>query len=222
MPEPTEGPDAVRRVADVSRETLDALNRYADLLRRWQRTTQLVAPSTLPHLWWRHMADSAQLLALAPGARRWADLGSGGGFPGVVIAICSIGVEGALVHLIESNARKCAFLRAVIRETGAPARVHDARVEAVLPSIAHDLDVVTSRALAPLPELLRLAAPALRAGVIGLFIKGEDARRELTAAERIWNMRAELLPSLTDPKAAIIRIQDLGTPESGGPSERHS
>ena len=222
MPEPTEGPDAVRRVADVSRETLDALNRYADLLRRWQRTTQLVAPSTLPHLWQRHMADSAQLLALAPGARRWADLGSGGGFPGLVIAICSIGVEGARVHLIESNARKCAFLRAVIRETGAPARVHDARVEAVLPSIAHDLDIVTSRALAPLPELLRLAAPALRAGVIGLFIKGEDARRELTAAERIWNMRAELLPSLTDPKAAIIRIQDLGTPESGGPSERHS
>src|SRR5918912_2469352 len=115
MPALPEGPDAVRRVAGVSRETLDALSRYADLLCRWQRTTQLVAPSTLPHLWRRHMADSAQLLALAPGARRWADLGSGGGFPGLVIAICSIGVEGARAHLIESNARKCAFLRAVIR-----------------------------------------------------------------------------------------------------------
>jgi 16S rRNA (guanine527-N7)-methyltransferase len=222
MPEFPEGPEAVRAIADVSRETLDALSLYADLLRRWQRTTQLVAPSTLDTLWSRHMADSAQLLRLAPGARRWADLGSGGGFPGLVVALCMRGVEGALVHLVESNARKCAFLRAVIRETGAPARVHDARIEAVLPSLAHELDVVTARALAPLSKLLRLAAPALRAGCIGLFMKGEEARGELTAAERIWNMRAELLPSLTDPKAAIIKVEDLGTPESGGPSERHS
>ena len=222
MPGLPEGPEAVRAIADVSRETLDALSLYADLLRRWQRTTQLVAPSTLDTLWSRHMADSAQLLRLAPGARRWADLGSGGGFPGLVVAICCIGRDGARVHLIESNARKCAFLRAVIRETGAPARVHDARIEAALPPLAAELDAVTARALAPLPELLRLAAPALRAHATGLFMKGEDARRELTAAERIWNMRAELLPSLTDPKAAIIRIQDLGTPESGGPSERHS
>ena len=222
MPGLPEGPEAVRAIADVSRETLDALSLYADLLRRWQRTTQLVAPSTLDTLWSRHMADSAQLLRLAPGARRWADLGSGGGFPGLVVALCMRGVEGALVHLVESNARKCAFLRAVIRETGAPARVHDARIEAVLPSLAHELDVVTARALAPLSKLLRLAAPALRAGCIGLFMKGEEAQGELTAAERIWNMRAELLPSLTDPKAAIIKVEDLGTPESGGPSERHS
>src|SRR5919202_3217305 len=124
MPEFPEGPEAVRRVADVSRETLDALSLYADLLRRWQRTTQLVAPSTLPQLWSRHMADSAQLLRLAPGARRWADLGSGGGFPGLVLAVCLTGTEGALVHLVESNARKCAFRHAVIRATGALARVH--------------------------------------------------------------------------------------------------
>ena len=222
MPDCPEGPEAVRRVADVSRETLDALSLYAELLRRWQRTTQLVAPSTLETLWSRHMADSAQLLRLAPDARRWADLGSGGGFPGLVVAICRIGRDGACVHLIESNARKCAFLRAVIRETGAPARVHDARIEAALPAIAAELDVVTARALAPLSELLRLAAPALRAHATGLFMKGEDARRELTAAERIWNMRAELLPSLTDPKAAVVKIAGLEPRDPGGTSERHS
>ena len=155
------------------------------------------------------MADSIQLLRLAPQARRWADLGSGGGFPGLVIAIGLAGTEGAEVHLIESNARKCAFLRAVARATGAPARIHDARIETALPPLAPTLQVVTARALAPLSDLLGLTASALQAGAMGLFMKGEDARRELTEAERSWIVRARFAPSLTDPKAGIVIVEGL-------------
>jgi 16S rRNA (guanine527-N7)-methyltransferase len=133
----------------VSRETESRLDRYLDLLVTWQAKTNLVAPSTLPHLWTRHVADSLQLLSLAPTARIWVDLGSGGGFPGVVLASALADTPGAMVHLVERNAKKAAFLREAIRITSAPAIVHLAGIGDIVESIEGRVDCVTARALAP-------------------------------------------------------------------------
>src|SRR5690606_37210828 len=140
---------------------------YVDLLRRWQDVKNLVGPRTLDQIWTRHIADSAQLLRLAPDARRWIDIGSGAGFPGLVLAILMREEPDREVHLVESNSRKCAFLRAVSRETGARAQVHAGRIQDVLPRLG-GADVLTARALAPLPELLTLGKDLLRTGALGL------------------------------------------------------
>ena len=176
---------------------------YAGLLERWQKAVNLVAPSTIPDLWGRHMLDSAQLWPLLPPAtKRLIDLGSGAGFPGLVLAILGV----PEVHLIESDQKKAAFLREVARETAAPATVHCRRIETVEP---FPVEIVTARALAPLPRLLELAAPFLEAGAIGLFLKGESAAEELTEARRQWTMTVTAEPSRTNPQGAILRVESL-------------
>ena len=196
----------------VSHETESRLDLFVNLFLRWQKAVQLVAPSTLSKLWTRHIADSLQLVALAPEATRWADLGTGGGFPGLVIAIAIASRPGATVHLIESDTRKAAFLREAARITDAPATVHNERVESAAERIGA-VDVVTARALAPMAKQLSLAYPLLSAGVRGLFLKGQDVDSELTEAAKSWSIDTSIQPSLTDARGRIVvvnRAQPLG------------
>ena len=175
----------------------------------WQRRMNLVASSTEATLWTRHVADSLQLLALAPEARIWADLGAGGGFPGMVIACALADNPGAHVHLVESNGKKAAFLHEAVRATGVPATVHARRIEDFVKNAPAPIDVVAARALAPLPKLLALAYPLLKTGTLGLFPKGQDVARELTEAAKCWKIQASLSPSRTDPKAQIVIVRGL-------------
>jgi 16S rRNA (guanine527-N7)-methyltransferase len=201
LPEPL-APEAFQAETGVSRETLDRLQRYADALVRWQARINLVAPATLPDLWSRHMLDSAQLLPLIPaGARRLIDLGSGAGFPGLVLAILGV----PEVHLIEADSRKCAFLREAARLAGAGSiTVHNRRIEA-MPAEAYD--VVTARALAPLPELLKLARRFAGPGTVYLFPKGRGLAEELIKAPETATMRPDRIASRTDPGAAILKLE---------------
>ena len=192
----------------VSRETSARLEVLASELARWQAIKNLVGPATVRQVWTRHVADSLQLLDLAEGARTWLDLGSGAGFPGLVIAIAGQD-HGLAVHLVESNARKCAFLRHVVRLTGAPATVHPDRIETSVPSFVRKADIVSARALAALPELLAWTEPLLTTGTVGLFPKGRDAAAELTEAEKLWRFDVKILPSRTDSEARILRIAHL-------------
>ncbi len=193
---------------DVSRETKERLDLLERELRRWQAIKNLVGPGTLDHVWDRHIVDSLQLLDLAPAARIWLDLGSGAGFPGLVLAIA--GAErGLQVHLVESNSRKCAFLRHIARLTGVQATVHEARLETVIPDFVGRADVVSARALASLAMLLDWTAPLLKAGTIGLFPKGRDVEIELTEARKKWTFEADILPSRTDSEARILRITSI-------------
>ena len=198
----------MRGLLPVSRETEARLDRYAALLGRWQRAKNLVAPSTLDTLWTRHFADSAQIVPLAPKARRWVDLGSGAGFPGLVVAMMLAGVPGVRVDLVEANARKCAFLRAVIRETGAPAHVHAVRIEAFLDGLTDPVDVITARALAPLSELVAMTAPQIRRGAPGIFHKGADLDTELAAAATCWDLSFDRVQSRTDASGALLIVRD--------------
>ncbi|WP_371260849.1 16S rRNA (guanine(527)-N(7))-methyltransferase RsmG [Bradyrhizobium sp. Cp5.3] len=188
---------AALKLAPVSRETEDRLDRYITLLREWQAKTNLVAPSTLPHLWTRHIADSLQLVSLAPSAKRWADLGSGGGFPGVVLACALAGTAGASVHLVERIAKKAAFLREAIRITASPGVVHLAEIGDNVDRITGPVDCVTARALAPLHQLIGFAEPLMRNGAKALFLKGQDVEAELTEAAKYWNIQPQLHQSRT-------------------------
>jgi 16S rRNA (guanine527-N7)-methyltransferase len=188
---------------DVSRETWDALELLVELLVRWNPTVNLVSPGDLPNLWDRHIADSLQLVPLIdPVPERAIDLGSGAGFPGLILAITT----GIPFDLIEADQRKSAFLREAIRVTSAPARVHTTRIEAAAVAPA---PLLTARALAPLPKLLPLAAPLLAPNGTCLFLKGANVQTELTDAAAGWHMRAENIPSRTSPGACILRITDL-------------
>jgi len=200
--------EAALALVPVSRETGERLDLLAGELRRWQAVKNLVGPKTLERVWTRHIADSLQLLDYVPGARTWLDIGSGAGFPGLVLGIAAIERPGMSVDLVESNGRKCAFLRHVVRLTGAPVRVHEARVEAAIGGFT-GFDVVTARALAPLPQLLAWTEPLLTSGTLGLFPKGREAEAELTEAAKSWTLRAELLPSRTDSEARVVRIHSL-------------
>jgi len=193
----------------VTRETLHRLDRFVATLLAWQRRMNLVASSTEATLWTRHVADSLQLLALAPEARIWADLGSGGGFPGVVIACALADIPGAHVHLVESSSKKASFLREAVRATGVPATVHARRIEDFVKNAPVPIDVVTARALAPLPKLLVLTYPLLKTGTLGLFPKGQDVARELTEVAKCWKIQASLSPSRTDPKAQVVIVRGL-------------
>jgi 16S rRNA (guanine527-N7)-methyltransferase len=192
----------------VSRETLARLDRFVGLLLEWQQTRNLIAASTIPNIWTRHIADSLQLLDLAPQAKTWVDLGSGGGFPGLVLACALAEKPGAKVHLVESTAKKCAFLQAVTDDLKLPAEVHNRRVENFIPAFPR-ADVVTARALAPLPKLLGMAFPLLKKGTLGLFPKGQDVGGELTEAAKYWSIRHKLLPSRTDERGRIVAIESL-------------
>jgi 16S rRNA (guanine527-N7)-methyltransferase len=192
----------------VEDATLAGLTRYADLLVKWQRAINLVSAKSLTDLWRRHMLDSAQLYPMIPpGARTLVDLGSGAGFPGLVLAILARGESRDLaVHLIESDHRKAAFLREVSRETDARAVIHAGRIETVAPFAA---DVVTARALAPLDRLLVLARPFIGPQTICLFPKGQDVVSELTEATKGRSIRVERSPSRSDPAATILRLTEI-------------
>lgn len=205
----SDGPELLAALPDVSRETSARLVAYAELLVKWQARINLVSKGTLPDLWRRHMLDSAQVFRLLPSPTRvLVDLGSGAGFPGLVLA--AMGVPE--VHLIEADGRKCAFLREAARVMGVSVVVHHARIEAVPPFAA---DVVTSRALAPLAQLLHYAEPFLRraqpAGKGGqcLFLKGRGGEDELTLATKEWNMSVERVTSLSDPDGLILRLSEV-------------
>jgi 16S rRNA (guanine527-N7)-methyltransferase len=187
----------------VSRETMERLDNFAALLLQWSEKLNLVAEGDRELLWTRHIADSLQLLPLIRDhSPPFVDLGSGAGFPGLVLAIGS----GQHVHLIEADHRKAAFLREAARTTAATVTVHAKRIEAVtLPPVS----VVTARALAPLPKLLALAQPLLKPGGVLLALKGRYAKQELTAAQAHWNMQAAAIPSRTDPAASILQISDI-------------
>jgi 16S rRNA (guanine527-N7)-methyltransferase len=199
---------------DLSAETIGRLDRFVDLLLTWQRQTNLIAPSTVPSLWTRHVADSLQLLDLidSPYAkpRIWLDLGSGGGFPGMVIACALTNVPGTQVHLVESNLKKAAFLREAIRETKAPGIVHAVRIESLVPTLdAITVDYVTARALAPLPDLLKMIAPFIKKGAKALLLKGQDLDHELTEATKHWHIEAESVPSRTSKAGRILVVHTL-------------
>ncbi len=205
---------AFRAAADVSRETLDRLERYAALLEKWNRAINLVARGSVADLWRRHMLDSAQLWPLLPAPqgrpRRILDLGSGAGFPGLVLAIMAASDGDLEVHLVEVDRKKAAFLREAARIAEASVILHVQRIESLAP---FPVDAVTARACAPLPRLLDYAAPFLRKTQpgalppVGLFLKGREVDRELTEAREKWKIEAELLPSRTDVTARILRIQ---------------
>ena len=200
---------AALALTPVSRETESRLDRYIDLLVTWQAKTNLVAPSTLPHLWTRHVSDSLQLLSLALTAKIWVDLGSGGGFPGVVLACALADTPGAMVHLVERNAKKAAFLREAIRITSAPATVHLAGIGDIVDSIKGRVDCVTARALAPLHQLVGFAEPLVKQGAKALFLKGQDVEAELTEATKYWNIEPRLHSSRTGGHGWIVELDRI-------------
>lgn len=196
-------PEAFAETAGVDAETRERLSVYADLLRTWQKRINLVGPATLDDLWRRHMLDSAQLLPLIPPETdSLLDLGSGAGFPGLVLAV--LGVRG--VNLVESDARKCAFLQEAARITGTDVTLHRRRIEDLTP---FKVDAITSRACAPLPKLLDLVEPFLSLGTICVFPKGKTAQQELTDSQKNWIIRASRITSLTDPLAQILKLEDI-------------
>jgi 16S rRNA (guanine527-N7)-methyltransferase len=194
----------------VSRETETLLDALVADLRRWQAVKNLVGPATLDHVWTRHVADSAQLAGLvAVAATRWVDLGSGAGFPGLVVAAVLSGRPGFVMNLVESNARKCAFLRETARKLALPVQVHAGRIEDVLPTLPAPVDVVSARALAPLPQLLALADPLLKTGALGVFPKGRDLESELTDSAQFWRISSSTVPSVVDPEGCILLVRSL-------------
>jgi 16S rRNA (guanine527-N7)-methyltransferase len=210
QPRRIDTPEAFRDAFAVSRETVERLTIYANLLRRWQKTINLVAPSTLDDVWHRLFADSALLWADRPAdARNWLDLGSGAGFPGLVLAILGVGGNSRHV-LVESDSRKAAFLREVARETGVAVDIMCMRVEnpGTRAKIG-PIDCVTARALAPLPRLLELAAPYFEFSTLGLFPKGREVAAEIEEAARTWQFAYELKPSITEENARVLLLKAL-------------
>lgn len=199
-------PEAFAAATGADQAGLARLRQYLSLLEKWQRRINLVAASTLADPWRRHMLDSAQLLPLLParggGELTIADLGSGAGFPGLVLALMNAG----RVTLIESDSRKCAFLREVIRVTGVSARVEETRIEALEPLAA---DVVTARACAPLPLLLGYVSRHLVPEGTALLLKGCTAAVELTQAGKTWMMSVDLMPSQSDPSGHVIKLTSI-------------
>ena len=209
---PVTSPETLAEAYEISRENRERLITYEALLQRWNAVQDLVAPSTLADAWQRHFADSAQLLALAPAeVDNWVDLGSGAGFPGLVVAILLPPRPNLRVHLIESNGRKCAFLRDVARATRAPVEIHDQRIESVTnQATLRNVSVVSARALAPLDKLITLAEPFFGPKTVGLFLKGRDAAAEIDEARRKRAFDCEAHPSLTDAEGRVVEIIRLG------------
>lgn len=206
MQHEADGPGVVESLLPVSRETVARLEAFVALVRKWQPAENLIAPSTLPSIWRRHVADCAQLVALFPDVYRWLDLGSGAGFPGMVLGCLLAEKEGAAVHLVESNSRKCAFLRAAVRETGAPVVVHQGRIEAVVDGWRDPVDMITARALAPLGRLLALAAPLLPE-TPAAFFKGADFVREIDETTQSWDLDLVKHTSRIDEHGVILEIR---------------
>ncbi len=198
----------------VPPETEARLAVYVDLLARWRKVTNLISEASFAEVWTRHIADSAQLLALAPHAQRWVDMGSGAGFPGMVIAIQLADVAGARVHCLESDQRKCAFLREVARATGAPAEIHAIRIESIDPESLAPVDAVTARALAPLPRLLEFAKVWIAQGAVGVFPRGRSAEAQLETTPAAQDFAIEFVASKLDPEAVILRLRSASKARS--------
>ena len=202
-----QGRNALVQVSGVTPDALAAFDAYAALLARWQARINLVGPKTLETLWHRHFLDSAQLFMHLPaGAGTLCDIGSGGGFPGLVLAIMTAHQGGPAVTLIESDARKAAFLREASRVCCADATIINARAEAVEVPLA---DVVTARACAPLPRILPWVFGLLRGDGTAFLLKGANWRDELTAAEKNWTMTLSEIPSRTDTSGVILKLEGL-------------
>jgi 16S rRNA (guanine527-N7)-methyltransferase len=200
---------AALALTPVSRETEARLDRYVDLLLEWQAKTNLVSPATLPNLWTRHISDSLQLLPLAPTAKIWVDFGSGGGFPGVVLACALTETADAMVHLVERNAKKAAFLREALRVTNSLGSVHLADIGDIVDRISGKVDCVTARAVAPLHQLVGFAEPLVRRGAKALFLKGQDVETELTEATKYWNIKPHLHSSRTGGHGWIVELDQI-------------
>jgi 16S rRNA (guanine527-N7)-methyltransferase len=192
---------------DATSSNARDLDIFIERLARWRKITNLVSDATFADVWSRHIADCGQLLELAPLAKRWVDMGSGAGFPGMVIGILLKGIEGAEIHCIESDRRKCAFLREVARATGAPVAVHPTRVEEVDARSLLPVDAVTARALAPLSQLVELAQVWLANGAIGIFPRGRSANEQIEAFPNQEQFQIETLPSKVEPEARIVRLR---------------
>lgn len=187
----------------IDAEVAERLDRFAAQLVKWQKAINLVSAKTLPQLWERHILDSLQLVPLVPeGARTIVDVGSGAGFPGLILAL----LNRWDVHLVESDIRKSVFLRDSARLCGVAVTVHATRIESL---DAPQADVITARALAPVAELLRLTAGLRQIGTIHLFPKGRGAEAELTEAEKTWTLAVDRIRSLTDPDAVILKIGEV-------------
>jgi 16S rRNA (guanine527-N7)-methyltransferase len=212
-----DGPAAFQRLFAVSRETIRRLELYESLLQRWQKAVNLVAPGSLGDVWHRHFADSAQLARLVPpGATAIVDLGSGGGFPGLVLAMMLAERSAARVSLVESDTRKVAFLREVARQAGVVVDILAARIESrETQTMIGTVDVVTGRALAPLNRLLGWARPFFAAGTVGLFLKGRGVLREIEEAGAVWRFEVELVSSLTDAAGRVAVIRHLAAKTEG-------
>lgn len=227
-------PEAFQEAFGVSRETLDRLRTYEGLLKAWQKAVNLVSPSTLDQVWHRHFADSAQLFALAgfnspspsrpheggeesQGGKNWLDLGSGGGFPGLVLAILLVErLPAARMTLVESDARKAAFLGEVARKTGLVVEIRVERSEKTATQAnSVSRDVITARALAPLPKLLGLAQPFFSPHTVALFPKGREAELEVEEARERFEFDFSLAPSLTDDEARIVIVRNLAARTEG-------
>lgn len=197
---------------NVSRESKSRLETYVSLLLAWQQRINLIGSSTAPQIWERHIADTLQLISLLPPETRViADLGSGAGIPGLILAIAT----GHHVRLYESNGKKCAFLREAIRQTQAPAAVYQNRIEDIGPAMNEPpADVVVARAFAPLDRLLQYARPFLDRGAVGLFHKGQDIELELTRATKYWKLTAKTHPSAIDSKGVILEVTEAHRVES--------
>lgn len=201
-----ESADDFARVSGATADQMDRLETYRALLAEWNEKMNLVGPATLAVFWNRHVLDSAQLYDLEPEAAIWADLGTGAGLPGIVLAVLGRGRPGFHVHLVESMQKRCRFLEEVVRRLDLPATVHNARAE----DLKLKVDVVTARACAPLTRLLAFARPYLKSGAVGLFLKGQDVQAELEEARRDWDLEAEVLQSRSDERGRIVKVRRLG------------
>lgn len=204
-----DGPACLDRFDFLTERARADLETYIALLRKWQATHNLVSAATLDHVWSRHVLDSAQLLAAVPPVKRWIDLGSGAGFPGMVIAILLASTDGAHVTLVESNNKKCAFLRAVARATDAPVDVACERIESFATRPQDGVDVVSARALAPFADLCRMAAPLMGPETVLLLLKGQDFVHEEQEASKCWGYDLVIKDSVTDPGGRIIAVRNL-------------
>ena len=209
MSEATYGPEQFQAETGVSRETLERFETWRRLLEETSAHTNLVGRGTLTEFWHRHALDSWQVFELMPEARRWADLGAGAGFPGLAIAFALMERHAGKGHvlMVDSVAKKMAFVNQVIRETKAPAIARADRVESIHP--VPEVDVVTARAMAPLGKLLGYVHPFVDKGAVALLPKGARYKEELTEARKSWTFEAEVLPSRTSPEAAILKIRGL-------------
>lgn len=204
---PTQAEEEALDRANVSRETRHSLNELVGELERWQRAKNLVSQGTMPHVWTRHVLDSWQLLEYAPPKGEWVDLGSGAGFPGLVVAVSRTQAGAGTTHLIESNGRKCAFLRHIGHRLKLDMQVHEGRLEDYLRSWPRVPAVISARALAPLDKLLAWCEHLLRSGALGIFPKGQDVEGELAYASTSWMFDAQLKPSMTDAAGKILLVR---------------